>query len=281
MKRAITALGIFFGSFLYAVIWIRIFYFAFNYREIDNFGEFLLFSFMLIVFLVLGFYINFIVFVSLEIYINATILRSPFREQIHIAYPLLLYGSIITFVLSICIGAVFGIDVFGIDFWSLGIILLFPIIGLVTASHLQTNKSVKHFLIKIYSGLLINLIVLMVVCINNFPGVNASIEARERWAYRELRNYSTIVNSLKSESFGKIITDKVGEIRFVAPTKGRNLFYPIGGSSGPYSELTLEVVGQKGKGIAYICTWGGHGITSISFEYQGKKTKRWGLESCN
>src|ERR687886_2058786 len=43
------------------------------------------------------------------------------------------------------------------------------------------------------------------------------------------------------------------------------------------SDLTLEVVGKKGTGIANITTIGG-GIRAISFEYQGKKTKltSWG-----
>lgn len=88
---------------------------------------------------------------------------------------------------------------------------------------------------------------------------------------------SAIVNSIKENNH---ITDKVGHIKFVAPTKGRNLPIDIGASSGPTSQLTLEVVGEKGTGIAYLTTWGGS-IHGLYFKYQGKKTKLWGSVKLN
>ena len=85
-----------------------------------------------------------------------------------------------------------------------------------------------------------------------------------------------IVHSIKESNQ---ITAQVGQIKFIAPTKGRNL-YMLGGDSGTGSELTLEVVGEKGTGIAYINSWWGS-ITNLCFEYQGKKIKLWSSESCN
>lgn len=54
---------------------------------------------------------------------------------------------------------------------------------------------------------------------------------------------------------GEII-NKVGGVKFVAPTKGPNIDYSEGGSSHPSSNFTLEVVGETGTGFAYITTWG-------------------------
>jgi hypothetical protein len=72
-------------------------------------------------------------------------------------------------------------------------------------------------------------------------------------------------------------------MKSVAPTKGKNIFSTTEKLRADSSELTLEVVGEKGTGIAYITTCAGY-ISSMCFEYQGKKTrpKPWasGL-SCN
>lgn len=151
---------------------------------------------------------------------------------------------------------------------------------MTTAFHFQTNKTVKQFGKQISIALLINVIFLIVVCINDFPGVNAPIEARQNWAYKEFEfnGYSTIVNSIERT---KEIKDKVGQIRFVAPTKGRNLFFRTGAGNMPLSDLTLEVVGAKGTGIAYTTALGRQGVWGICFEYQGKKTQLGGWESCN
>lgn len=266
MRKANSALGFFFGSILYAVIWIRIFYFSYNYRKTDDLSYgFILLPSMFIVFWFFG------------IYINGTIFRFFSKRERDMAPSRLLYGSVLIFVLSLCLLAVLGIDRFGIDFWILGIILLFQIVGLITASRFQINKSVRHFVGKISSTLLINLILLMVVCINDFPGVNAPIESRQKWAYKEFTSYSFLVDSIKGTNE---ITDKVGQVKFVAPTKGRNLLFRIGAGNMPISDLTLEVVGEKGTGIAYINALGSS-IWGICFEYQGKTTKLWGSQSCN
>lgn len=257
MRKAISALGIFLGSILYAVIWIRIFYFSFNYREADeSFYSVILSPLMFIVFYISG------------IYINATIFQFFSKREINIVPSVLLYSYVISFGLSICIPAVFGIY-----FWSLGIsllfVLVFHVVGLETAFHFKTNRTFKQFGKKISIVLLINLILLMYVCINDFPGINAPIEARQKWAYQKFSGYSTIVDTIERSNK---ITDKVGQIRFVAPTIGRNLLFRIGAGNMPLSDLTLEVVGEKGTGIAYITAVGGSTL-GMSFEYQGEKTK--------
>jgi hypothetical protein len=139
------------------------------------------------------------------------------------------------------------------------------------------NKSIKYFIVKTAIVLLANLTLLVVVCISSFPGVHAPIDIRQKWAYKEFEDYPAIVDTIKQRNQ---ITDKVGQIKFVAPTKGRNVYMPTGGSSGTTSKFTLEVVGEKGIGIAYIDSWGSM-VFKLCFEYQGKKTKLWGSESCN
>ncbi|HEY9609929.1 hypothetical protein [Allocoleopsis sp.] len=252
MRKLIRGLGIFLGSLLYALIWLRIFYFSYNYRSAESLD-----------YVVILFPFIFIVSFSLGLYINALIFWFFSKRERDIFPSALLERSVIVFVLSICIVAVFGIDIFGIDFWSLGIILLFPLAGIKVASHSQTNKTLKHFGKEFSSALLINLFFLMVVCINDFPGVNAPVEARQKWAYRELYAYSSIADYIKKD---KVITRNIGQIRFVAPTKGRNLLFRIGAGNMVTSELTLEVVGEKGTGIAYITAMGGY-VQDISFEY--------------
>ncbi len=81
---------------------------------------------------------------------------------------------------------------------------------------------------------------------NNFPG-GASAEIRQQWAYTEFRDYDYVVKSIRSCQ--PIIT-RVGDIKAVAPTRGRNFIIYDHGSSGHQGELTLEVVGTKSAGIA-------------------------------
>lgn len=131
------------------------------------------------------------------------------------------------------------------------------------------------FFLKITTALLINLILLLVVCHNDFPGVNAPIEIRQKWAYKEFSHYPETVNFVKN---AEKITEKVGEVKFVAPTQGRNLITNSTGSGGGLSLqdslYTLEVVGEKATGIAYIRGWrANYMYKSLCFEYQGKKTQ--------
>jgi len=65
------------------------------------------------------------------------------------------------------------------------------------------------------------------------------------------------------------ITAKLGKIKFISPTKGRNISIVDPGSLA-YADgsLTIEVVGEKGTGIVYMNV-----RSDDFFEYQGKKTR--------
>lgn len=263
MRKNIIALGTILGSILYAAIWTRILYFAFNYREISTDDEFLFFIIM------------FICFYHFGIYIIATIFRLSSKRERDIVPSVLVYTSIGGWVLLIASTILFS----GIpsNIWVIILFLPLPIVAIRLSCEFEINKytSLTLFLKKIVTVLLINLILLLVVCINDFPGVNASIEVRQKWAYEEFRHYPHIVHTIEKSNQ---ITDKVGKVKLVAPTKGRNIHTVIGGSSGPSSEFTLEVVGEKGTGLAYVSTWGG-GVNGVCFEYQRKKTEVMGR--CN
>lgn len=274
MRKTLIALGIILGGILYATIGTIIVYLNFNYRVIQtNDGGFL-------------FNIMFICFYHLGVYISAATFGLFLKRERYIASSSLVHGSLCSLVLSfliILVSSIFFIFSIGsrVFYIYLGIILLFQIVVVRVVYTFEKNKSLKHFLKKIATILLMSLILQLVVCINDFPGVNAPVEVRQKWAYKKFSNYSAMVYSIQESNQ---IIDQVGQIKFVAPTKGRNLFVVIGGSSGPTSEFTLEVVGEKGTGIAYITTWGRWYITGVCFEYQGKKTEltKWrGSGSCN
>lgn len=101
-----------------------------------------------------------------------------------------------------------------------------------------------------------------------FPGVTASAIARQQWAAHEFTSYDGIVNSFRS---CKPVLKRVGSIQFVAPTQGRNVVFQELGSSGHHGELTLEVVGESGSGIASLEI--GHSNlmpNTMQFTHQGK-----------
>ncbi|HEY9612001.1 hypothetical protein [Allocoleopsis sp.] len=279
MRKPIIALGTFGGGITYAAVWTKILDIAFNYREINAGDGVFLFSLMFICFYYFGLYISAAIF---------GFFSKRQRDIAPSALPKLVYGFLGSFTLSFLITLILFLfvikppTIFFSDvtfyFIILSIIFILHVLVVRTAYEFETNKSSKYFIVKIATVLLVNLTLLLVVCINDFPGVNAPVEIRQKWAYEKFRYYPSIVCTIKQANQ---ITDKVGQIKFAAPTRGRNLPVIIGGSSGPSSELTLEVVGEKGTGIAYITTWAG-GVHGIYFEYQGKKTKitAWSTIGC-
>jgi hypothetical protein len=271
MRKNIITLITFLGGILYAAIWTTILYFSFTHRQIGYGDDVLLFTVMFICFYLFG------------VYTTAIIFRLLSKRERYIVPSALLYGSIIGLVLSLLI--ILAI-VFSGTFaeWAktyggysglmilLGIWLLSQLVWIRNLCRFETNKdtSLRRFIIKIAIVLLINLTLLLVVCINDFPGVSAPIVVRQQWAYKEFRNYPEVVNSVKNE---KQIIEKVGQIIFVAPTMGRNVIIVQGGTSIPTSLYTVEVAGEKGTGIAYIESGTGGSVLGICFEYQGKKTE--------
>jgi hypothetical protein len=270
MRKIIIALGTFLGGIIYAAVWTKILDIAFNYRDINEGDGFLLFSLMFICFYYFG------------VYISAAIFRFFSKRERYIvpsALPLLSGSLIFSFLITLIL-AIFFMGVLAYLFIPLTIILPLNILVFHAAYEFELNKSLKYFIVKIGTVLLINFTLLLVICINDFPGVNAPVEVRQEWAYKKYIPYSQIVNSIQGNDD---ITDKVGQIKSVAPTKGKNIFLTTEKLRADRSELTLEVVGEKGTGIAYITTYAGY-ISRMCFEYQGKKTrpKPWatGL-SCN
>lgn len=272
MRKIFITLGITFGSFLYAAIWTTIFYLNFNYRERYD----LVFAFLFIVLSICNYVFG--------VYVIANIFLLYSKREREIFPSVLVSSSAISWVLSpIFIFLSSGIlpIIFNsqynnhIDIILLSILLFFQLVGIYIGCQFKNNRYISRAFIfrEISHALLINLILLAVFSYNGFPGVNAPIEMRQKWAYQRFPPYPAMVCSIKTS--GEII-GKVGNIKFIAPTKGKNIYSTSDGSMAA-SEFTLEVVGEKGTGIAYIETWGSI-VTGISFEHKGKKTavKGWG-----
>ncbi len=254
MRKNIITLVTFLGGILYASLGIPILFFAINYRQIQL-NEY----FALYLVIIFGLY-------NFGIYITATLFQFYSKRKIDIVPSALAFGSLIGSALGYLVIILLNPP----DFVNrLGIVLLFPLVGIRAACAFEVNKSISltRPLLKISTVVAVNLILLFVVCRSDFPGVNAPIEIRQKWAYEEFRAYSDVVNSI---GLCNPITDKVGKIKFIAPTKGRNIHTTEGGS-GDNAELTLEVVGEKGTGIVHLR---GMFVPSPEFfEYQGKKTR--------
>lgn len=254
MRKNIFALGTFLGGILYALVWIPILVFSINYREIRLDSYFTLLSIMIICFYNFG------------VYISATLIQWSSKRTRYIIPSALILASIIGSALAyltILILKPYNVVVI----WA--ILLLSPLVVIRSICVFEANKHASRVrpILKISTVVLINLIVLLVVSKNDFPGVQAPIALRQKWAYEEFNFYTQVVRHI---GFCNPIKDKVGQIKFIAPTKGRNIHIAEGGS-GDNSELTLEVVGEKGTGIAHLS---GQFVPSVKFfEYQGKKTQ--------
>jgi hypothetical protein len=100
-----------------------------------------------------------------------------------------------------------------------------------------------------------------------FPGITAPAIARQQWAASTFTNYDGIVSNIRS---CKPVQQKIGSIQSVAPTQGRNVV-SVEGGSGYRGEMTLEIVGESGSGIASFNTSMGNSMANkIQFTHQGK-----------
>jgi hypothetical protein len=118
------------------------------------------------------------------------------------------------------------------------------------------------------------LLMLSVFCLTytGFPGVNATPQVREQWG---LKHPSGMYGGVSTFKDCKPMVDRVGKIQFVAPTEGPNFYSSDYGSNHGEGEVTLEVVGSQGKGIANYkhSGWGiltSPGSGNVSFTHQGK-----------
>lgn len=106
---------------------------------------------------------------------------------------------------------------------------------------------------------------------SSFPGLTASPVVRQQWAEKEFRGYSEIVNKIKT---CPSIINRVGNVKYVAPTRGFNYVQGEEVSSGYHGQFTLEVIGDRGIGVSNfsfytVTAFPGHS----QFTYQGKTEK--------
>ena len=118
------------------------------------------------------------------------------------------------------------------------------------------------------------LLILSLFCLTytGFPGVHATPQVREQWG---LKHSSGVYGGVSTFKDCKAIVDKIGQIQFVAPTKGPNYYASDYGSNHGEGEVTLEVVGSRGTGIANYkhSGWGislAPGSGNVSFTYKDK-----------
>ena len=108
---------------------------------------------------------------------------------------------------------------------------------------------------------------LVFVNYGSFPGAFASAEARQQWAYTEFSDYKFALSDIQN---CEPIKARVGNIKTVAPTWGRNMTVRDEGSSGHYGEFTLEVIGDRGTGIANSSFHIGTTLYKVKFTHDGK-----------
>ena len=118
------------------------------------------------------------------------------------------------------------------------------------------------------------LLMLSLFCLTytGFPGINATPQVREQWG---LKHPSGMYGGVSTFGNCKAIVDKVGKIQFVAPTEGPNYYASDYGSNHGEGEVTLEVVGSRGTGIANYkhSGWGislAPGSGNVSFTHKDK-----------
>ena len=113
------------------------------------------------------------------------------------------------------------------------------------------------------------LLILALVAVNyrGFPGAFASAEARQQWAYTEFTDYKYAVSDIQN---CEPIKARVGNVKTIAPTWGQNVTVRDPGSSGHRGEFTLEVIGDKGTGVANASFHIGTTLYAIKFTYEGK-----------
>lgn len=153
-------------------------------------------------------------------------------------------------------------------FWVLFLPILLSISGFLIASRIHSRRN-SNLILSVSRILVPCAISLALILVNHsgFPGVTAPVELRQLWALKEFGDYNGVVKSIQN---CRPIVDRVGTVQAVAPTQGKNFVISDPGSSGHSGELTLEVVGTKGTGIANFKFHIGTSVSSVDFTYQNK-----------
>jgi intracellular septation protein A len=158
-------------------------------------------------------------------------------------------------------------------FVILPVSLLLSLFGVRLACSLPGLKSNSHRVVRLLRNLIPSLFILLTLTViwvhnSSFPGVTAPSTVRQQWADKEFGEYKEVMETIKT---CQPIIERVGSVKYVAPTQGRNYVIDDSGSSGHRGEFTLEVVGEKGIGVA---NFNFHHFTAVShgqLTYQDRK----------
>ncbi len=260
MRKNVVALLAGLGGLLAA--WIVTFtpmqFYFLNYREM-NIPEWLK----------LGATLSFAVYL-LTVYITAFVFQKISRQEAEIEPSFLALGGIIGLVVGLPIGSLFLSFLPSLMFNSVfPIPALASIVGIRIACRFERIKSNSNFKVLLFRALIPFLLTLTLILLHNssFPGVKASAQVRQQWASREFYRYNEVVDTIKT---CKPITERVGSVKFVAPTQGKNYVVSDPGSSSHGGELTLEVIGDKSVGVANSSFHIDTAVGQVRFTYQGR-----------
>jgi hypothetical protein len=150
--------------------------------------------------------------------------------------------------------------------------VLLSILGIRIACEFPHRKSNFHRRLLLFKSLipfLVALLALSFIWLNSssFPGANAALFVRQKWASKEFGGYKEVVETIKT---CQPIIKRVGNVKYVAPTSGRNYVIYDPGSSGHSGEFTLEIVGEKGIGVANFSFHIETAVYNSQFTNQGK-----------
>lgn len=205
---------------------------------------------------------------ALVVYTVACVLRQFYSQRKSTFEPALLVagglvGGVLGYVAEIAIHPTSSVTLVGIG------------LGLLPGTWLAC--SIKFSNVTGRSGALMraSIPIGLIVCLyllhySGFPGENASAQARHKWGVRTFGSYDNITAQLND---CKGISDKIGDVTFVAPTVGENFYSAdIDSYRSGTGEFTLEVVGTTGTGIVQFPVDGNSvAFDKLSFSYRGKK----------
>lgn len=159
--------------------------------------------------------------------------------------------------------------------WLISVWLLPALLGLVgirLACQFELPKANANSMALIGRLLVPVLLVGILIWVQNsgFPGVAAPAEVRQEWAAKEFQGYDSVVATIKH---CQSIIQRVGRVRWVAPTQGQNYVISDPGSSGHQGEMTLEVIGTNGIGTSRSSFRHATLVDQTQFTHQGRTEK--------
>ncbi|MEG4803959.1 hypothetical protein QUB63_07325 [Microcoleus sp. ARI1-B5] len=211
----------------------------------------------------------------LGIYTIALVTRQVSRQEMAIEPSFLVLGCIIGLLVGCLAMYLYSISTMlqklNWSFKLLDLPFLLSFLGICLAGRFKRSKSTSNLNFSLLRILIPCAIFLTFILATNhgFPGVAAPAEVRQQWAYKEFWNYGGVVDSIKK---CQPIIKRVGSVKLVAPTQGSNNVSFDPGSSGHSGEFTLEVVGEKGRGVANFDFHIGTFVSNVRFTYQ-KRTE--------